>query len=239
MDTPRPDLAASRNYVLSSLPPGEAALLLPHLTRVELPHRFTFYRSGEPITHVHFIERGCASVITLTPEGAAVEVGTIGNEGLVGTPILLASDSAPSNCEMQVPGDGWRMPAGALAGAMGQSDALRTRLLRFAQAHFNQVAQSAACNRLHSLEERCARWLLMTRDRTGESFGLTHEYLAIMLGVRRAGVTVALGTLQQAGLIRATRGNIAIVDPEGLEEASCGCYRVVRAEFDRLVRAPG
>jgi len=239
MNAPHPDPAAGRNYILRSLSPEEAALVRPHLEWTDLPYKTVFFRADEPITHVWFIERGCASLISTTPEGDAVEVGTIGNEGLVGTPVLLAADSAPADCEMQVPGAGWSMPADAIREAMRRSEPLRHRLLRFVQAHFNQVAQSAACNRLHTLEERCARWLLMTRDRTGGSFGLTHEYLAIMLGVRRAGVTVALGVLQQAGMIRAGRGSITILDPERLEEAACGCYRQVRGEFDRLAPVPG
>ncbi|WP_185961509.1 Crp/Fnr family transcriptional regulator [Telmatospirillum sp. J64-1] len=185
--------------------------------------------------HVWFIERGCASVINILPDGGAVEVGTIGNEGLVGTPILLETDRMICRCEMQIPGDGWQMPAQMLTAALRQSETLRVKLLRFAQVHFNQVAQTAACNRLHSLEERCARWLLMSRDRAGDTFALTHEYLAVMLGVRRAGVTVTLNILQKAGLIRHTRGYITITDPAGLEEVSCDCYRIIRDDLKRLL----
>lgn len=225
----------SRNFILRSLSPAEEALIRPHLEPVSLPHKMTFYRADEPITHVWLVERGCASVINVLPDGDAVEVGTIGNEGLVGTPVLLETDRMPCQCDMQIPGDGWRMPAQALTSAMRQSESLRTKLLRFAQAHFNQVAQSAACNRLHSIEERCARWLLMSRDRVGDNFPLTHEYLAIMLGVRRAGVTVTANLLQNAGLIRHTRGSITITNPAGLEEVACDCYRIIRDEFQRLL----
>ncbi|MBP2229384.1 CRP-like cAMP-binding protein [Azospirillum agricola] len=184
---------------------------------------------------MHFIERGCASLISVLPDGDAVEVGTIGNEGLVGTPILMEANRMPYQCEVQIPGDGWRMPAMAFQAAVHQSGTLRAKLLRFAQAHFNQVAQSAACNRLHTIEERCARWLLMSRDRAGDDFPLTQEYLAVMLGVRRAGVTVTAKLLQNAGLIAYTRGNITILDPAGLEETACDCYRIVRDEFRRLL----
>lgn len=225
----------SHNFILSSLSPAEEALIRPHLEPVSLPHKMTFYRPDEPITTVWFIERGCASVINVLPDGDAVEVGTIGNEGLVGTPVLLEADRIPCQCDMQIPGDGWRMSAQALRTTVRQSDTLRTKLLRFAQAHFNQVAQTAACNSLHSIEERCARWLLMSRDRAGDSFPLTHEYLAIMLGVRRSGVTVTANLLQNAGLIRHTRGHITITDPVGLEEVACDCYRIVRDEFRRLL----
>ncbi|MCW2239132.1 Crp/Fnr family transcriptional regulator [Azospirillum canadense] len=225
----------SRNFILSSLSSAEEALIRPHLEPASLPHKMTFYRADEPITMVWFIERGCASVINVLPDGDAVEVGTIGNEGLVGTPVLLEADRIPCQCDMQIPGDGWRMSAQALRTALRRSDTLRTKLLRFAQAHFNQVAQTAACNSLHSIEERCARWLSMSRDRAGDDFPLTHEYLAIMLGVRRSGVTVTANLLQNAGLIRHTRGHITITDPVGLEEAACDCYRIVRDEFRRLL----
>jgi cAMP-binding proteins - catabolite gene activator and regulatory subunit of cAMP-dependent protein kinases len=225
----------SRNFILESLSPAEEALLRPHLTQVPLPHKMTFFRVNEPITQVWFIEQGCASLINVLPDGGAVEVGTIGNEGLVGTPVLLEADRMPNQCDMQIPGNGWRISAQSLAAALRQNDTLRAKLLRFAQAHFNQVAQSAACNRLHSIEERCARWLLMTRDRSGDEFPLTHEYLAIMLGVRRAGVTVTLNTLQNAGLVRHTRGHITVTNPVGLEEVACECYRIVQDEFRRLL----
>jgi CRP-like cAMP-binding protein len=229
----------SRNFILSSLSPAEEALICPHLEPVSLPQKMTFYRADEPITQVWFIERGCASVINILPDGDAVEVGTIGNEGLVGTPILLETDRMPCQCDMQIPGDGWRMPAEALVVALRQSVSLRIKLLRFVQAHFNQVAQTAACNRLHSIEERCARWLLMSRDRVGDDFPLTHEYLALMLGVRRAGVTVTANILQNAGLIRHTRGHVTITNPVGLAEIACDCYRIIRDEFRRLLPGGG
>jgi CRP-like cAMP-binding protein len=225
----------SRNFILSNLTPDEEALIRPHLVPVPLPHKMTFFRGEEPITQAWFIERGCASLINILPDGDAVEVGTIGNEGLVGTPVLLEADRMPCQCDMQIPGDGWRISTQTLKEILRQSDTLRIKLLRFAQAHFVQVAQSAACNRLHTIEERCARWLLMSRDRVGNEFPLTHEYLAIMLGVRRAGVTVTANILQKAGLIRHTRGYITITDPAGLEEAACDCYRIVRDEFSRLL----
>lgn len=147
------------------------------------------------------VPEGCASLLNILPDGDALEVGTIGNEGLVGIPVLLEADRMPCQCDIQIPGNGWRMSAAPLSAAMHQSHTLRTKLLRFNQAHFNQVAQSAACNRLQTIEERCARWLLMCRDRVGDEFPLTQEYLAVMLGVRRAGVTVTARPLQSAGLI--------------------------------------
>lgn len=225
----------SRNFILSSLSPPEESLIRPHLEPVALPHKLTLFRPDEDITHVHFIEQGCASLLNTLPDGDSVEVGTIGNEGMVGTPVLLEADRMPCQCDIQIPGNGWRMPSAAFKAAVRQSDTLRGKLLRFTQAHFNQVAQSAACNRLHTIEERCARWLLMCRDRVGDDFPLTQEYLAIMLGVRRAGVTVTAKLLQNAGLIAYTRGRITIVDPAGLEDVACDCYRITRDEFRRLI----
>ncbi|UEM22772.1 Crp/Fnr family transcriptional regulator [Skermanella mucosa] len=224
----------SRNYILKLLTPDEEALVRPHLEAVPLPHKLTVVHPDEVITHVFFIERGCASLINILPDGSAVEVGTIGNEGMVGTPVLMESDRMPMQCDIQIPGDGWRMPAQALRTALRRSDTLRAKLLRFAQGHFNQVGQTAACNRLHTIDERCARWLLMTRDRVGDDFPLTQEYLAIMLGVRRAGVTVTANLLQKAGFIRYTRGHITILDPAGLEDVACDCYRIIRDDFQRL-----
>ncbi|MGQ9366985.1 Crp/Fnr family transcriptional regulator [Azospirillum sp. ST 5-10] len=229
----------SGNHILGGLSPEEEGVLRPHLEAVALPHKMTLFGPDEEIAHVYFIERGCASLLNVLPDGEAVEVGTIGNEGLVGTAVVLDADRMPCQCDMQIPGDGWRMRSHAFKAAVRESDTLRSKLLRFAQAHFNQVAQTAACNRLHSIEERCARWLLMTRDRVGEEFPLTQEYLAMMLGVRRAGVTVTARLLQNAGLIRYTRGRITILDPAGLDEVTCDCYRIIRDEFRRLVPGGG
>jgi len=225
----------TRNLILASLAPPEEALLRPHLKAVPLPLKTTLVRPDEDITHVYFIERGCASLINILPDGEAVEVGTIGNEGMVGTPVLMEAARMPLQCDVQIPGDGWRMPSGPFKEAVSRSDTLRGKLLRFTQAHFNQVAQPAACNRLHTVEERCARWLLMCRDRVGDEFPLTQEYLAIMLGVRRASVTITAKLLQSAGFIRYTRGRISILDAAGLEDVACDCYRIGRDEFRRLI----
>ncbi|CAO3420404.1 Crp/Fnr family transcriptional regulator [Azospirillum endophyticum] len=225
----------SRNLILRSLSPSEEALVRPYLDAIFLPQKMTLFRPDEDIAHVYFIEQGCASLLNILPDGDTVEVGTVGNEGLVGIPVLLEADRMPCQCDIQIPGNGWRMSAAPLRAAMHQSHTLRTKLLRFTQAHFNQVAQSAACNRLHTIEERCARWLLMCRDRVGDEFPLTQEYLAVMLGVRRAGVTVTARLLQSAGLITYSRGHIRILDPAELEEVACDCYRITRDEFRRLI----
>ncbi|HYC05631.1 MAG TPA: Crp/Fnr family transcriptional regulator [Azospirillaceae bacterium] len=224
----------SRNYILSSLSAEEEALIRPHLERVPLPHRMTFFHPDEAIGHVWFLESGCASLINVVADGRAVEVATIGNEGMVGAAVLLESDSVPLQCDMQIPGEGWRIATGPFKAAVRENDTLRNRLLRFTQAYFSQTAQTVACNTFHTIEERCARWLLMTRDRSGDSFPLTHEYLAIMLGVRRAGVTVVVNAFERAGFIQSNRGGMTILNPAGLEVVACDCYGTIRNEFDRL-----
>jgi CRP-like cAMP-binding protein len=162
---------------------------------------------------------------------------TRGNEGLVGLAALLGAEGSESQTLAEIPGTALRLPAAVLVAAVDAQPALRRLLLRYTQAYLTQVAQGAACNRLHGIEARCARWLLMTHDRVGgsDAFPLTQEFLAIMLGVRRAGVSVAAGALQDAGLIRYRRGGIRVLDRAGLEAAACECYGVVRRQYDRLL----
>ena len=169
--------------------------------------------------------------------GAASEVGTIGNEGIVGLPVVLGDKRAPTSVYVQVPGVGLRMRSGLFWEAMEQSPTIRRLLLHYAHAFFNQVAQSAACAHHHPLEQRCCRWLLMTHDRmNSDEFLLTQEFLAMMLGIRsRPGVTIAAGALQRAGLIRYKRGHVTILDRPGLEQRSCECYEISKREFDRLL----
>jgi CRP-like cAMP-binding protein len=155
---------------------------------------------------------------------------------MVGTPALLGSETASNEAFVQLNGNGLRIPTAILLDAVDQSSDLRRRLLRFAQALSFQISQSAACNARHVVEERCARWLLAARDRVdGDELALTHEFLGIMLGVRRAGVTVAAGSLQQAGLISYRQGRVTILDRDSLEAAACECYRITRDEYDRLL----
>jgi CRP-like cAMP-binding protein len=168
--------------------------------------------------------------------GAAVEVGTVGHEGMVGIAEFLGGEPSGSETLVQIPGVALRLPSAALREGAETLPELRRLLGRYTQAYLIQVAQGAACNRLHNVEARCAKWLLMTHDRVGsDSFPLKQEFLALMLGVRRAGVTVAAGALQESGLIRYRRGGIRVLDRAGLEEASCECYRIVRRHFDQLL----
>jgi CRP-like cAMP-binding protein len=228
--------AAEQNRLLRALPPEEYAWLLPQLTPVRLDLKQQLIAANVPIRDVYFVREGVCSMIATEQEGSAVEVGTIGREGFVGLPVLNGADRMPYDVIVQIEGDAWRLSADAFRRLVDEQPVVRRLLLRFAQTFADQVSQSVACNRLHTLEERCARWLLMTHDRVqGDTFELTHEFLSYMLGVRRAGVTVAMGTLQAADIVRYTRGRIAVLDRARLEEASCGCYHITRTALDRLL----
>jgi CRP-like cAMP-binding protein len=224
------------NRLLGLLPPTDYERLRPHLRRVPLAYRESLYRARKPIGFVYFIETGVGSLVNTMTNGEAAEVGTIGNEGVVGLPLLLGDNRAPTSVYVQVPGIGLRMKAALFEKELARSASLRKVMLHYAHAFFNQVAQSAACNQFHKIEQRCCRWLLMTHDRMqSDQFLLTQEFLAMMLGVQRTGVTAAAGALQRAGLIRYTRGNVTIIDRRGLERRSCECYGVSKREFDRLL----
>jgi CRP-like cAMP-binding protein len=224
------------NRLLGLLAPRDYQRLRPHLQRVPLEYRQSLYRANEPIEFVYFIETGVGSLVNTMANGEAAEVGTIGNEGVVGLPLLLGDDRAPTSVYVQVPGAGLRMKATLFTKELAQSASMRTVMLHYAHAFFNHVAQSAACSHFHSLEQRCCRWLLMTHDRMqSDEFLLTQEFLAMMLGVRRTGVSAAAGTLQRDGLIRYKRGNITIIDGRSLIQRSCECYGVSKLEFDRLL----
>ena len=224
------------NRLLGLLPQGDYKRLHPHLQRIPLGYRQSLYRAHKPIGFVYFIETGVGSLVNTMANGDAAEVGTIGNEGLVGLPLLLGDDRAPTSVYVQVPGVGLRMKATLFEKELERSASMRAVMLRYAHAFFNQVAQSAACNQFHSLQQRCSRWLLMTHDRMqSDEFLLTQEFLAMMLGVQRTGVSAAAGALQRADLIRYKRGNVTILDRRGLIKRSCECYGVSKKEFDRLL----
>ena len=228
----------SRNVLLNALDDADYSLLREGAEDVKLALNTVLYEANAPITHVFFLSRGVASIIAPVGEGASVEVGTVGNEGFVGLPLLFGVDREPAKAIIQVADGGTRLSAVTFQRALAESAALRGLLLRYAQCYMSQVSQSSACNRAHSIEERCARWLLMTHDRVwADEFPLTHEFLSYMLGVRRAGVTVAAGMLQKAGLIEYRHGRIKVVDREGLEAASCACYGIIRETYDRLTGA--
>lgn len=234
--TDKPSKSVHRNRLLAALPPEDYERIRPHLEHVALPYRRSLYEANTAIDFVYFIESGVGSLVVTMTNGDAAEVGTIGNEGLVGLPVVFGDNQAPTTVYVQVPGEGLRMKAKAFAHLMQDSVSLRTAIFHYAHAFFNQVAQSAACNTFHPLEQRCARWLLMTHDRMhAEEFTLTQEFLAMMLGVRRASVTIAAGALQRAGLIHYRRGHVTILDRPGLHANSCECYDISKNEFDRLL----
>lgn len=228
---------ATQNRLLGALPPEELAWLAPHLERVALEIGEVLAEPSEPLRHVYFPETAIVSVVNRMADGSAVEVGTVGNEGMVGVAAFLDAEASESQTFCQLPGPALRAPAAVVTAAGDARPAFRRVVNRYTQAYLTQVAQGAACNRLHGIEARCARWLLMTHDRVGgaDSFPLKQEFLAMMLGVRRAGVTVAAGALQDAGLIRYRRGGIRVLDRAGLELAGCECYGIVRRHFDRLL----
>lgn len=233
---PTPSASPERNRLLRSLSPASLALFAPHLDSVHLSARQSLWESNKPIRSVFFPRTCVASLLVPLTEGLPVESATIGCEGFVGVPVLLGAESTTSWAIAQVPGAALRLPVAVFREAVSRDDELRALLLRYAQVLQEETAQSVACNSRHSMEERCARWLLMTQDRVaGPEFQLTQEFLASMLGVRRATVTIAAGMLQQAGLIRYTRGHITVLNREGLEAASCECYRVARSSHERLL----
>lgn len=230
---------AQANRLLGLLSPEDYRRLRPHLRRVPLAYRQSLYRANKALGFVYFIESGVGSLVNTLANGNAAEVGTIGNEGVVGLPLLLGDDRAPTSVYVQVPGVGLRMPAAQFRRELARSASMRAVMLRYVHALFNQVAQSAACSHFHSIEQRCARWLLMTHDRMhSDEFLLTQEFLAMMLGVQRTGVSVAAGALQRSGLIRYSRGMVTMLDRRGLQRRACECYKVSKREFDRLLGEP-
>jgi CRP-like cAMP-binding protein len=221
---------------LRALPQHSFDRLAPEIETVEMRAKVVLWEPDTPIRSVYFPHTCVMSIIIPLRGDVAVEAGTVGREGFLGVPVLLGGDSTSSQAICQISGMTSRLPASVFRRAIADDPELRDFCLRYAQALLEQTSQSVACNGRHDLSERCARWLLMTADRVvGEEFHLTHEFLATMLGVRRATVTVAAAILQRAGLIKYSRGRVRILNREGLEEASCECYEVVRRKFENLV----
>jgi CRP-like cAMP-binding protein len=228
------------NRILNALTRSEYERLTPYLEAVTLWKGEVLYEPEQPITHVHFPNRGTVSLVSTFEDGASVEIGMVGNEGMFGVCVFLGSISTPLLAQVQMPGDGLRMRADVLKYEFRRGGELQDLLLRYTQAFLTQVAQTAACNRAHSINGRLAKWLLMCQDRSrSKELEVTHEFISMMLGSRRAGVTEAAGTLQQAGVISNRRGQITILDREGLEALSCECYPIVKNEFNRLFGSNG
>jgi CRP-like cAMP-binding protein len=229
-------LQSQRNHLLARLPPVELAWIMPRLERVELTLRHLLQRPEQVITAVYFPESGWISLIQLLSDGGAAEVGHAGREGMLGLPLLFGVDTSSVEGMVQAPGTALRMGAEDFRAALEHCPAFRALLLRYALAFNEEVAQTAACNGRHVLEQRLARWILMAHDRSdGDEFPMTQEFLAMMLCVHRPGVTAAIGRLQRGGNIRPGRGRIAVTDREGLEEAACECYGMVRNRFETLL----
>lgn len=229
-----------RNRLLELLAPADFDLLRPHLQPVTLSYRLPLYENNQEIEFVYFPNSGVASLVNTMANGSAAEVGTIGNEGMVGLPVIFGDRFAPTSVYIQVPGEGLRLTATLFRNALERSSAMRRVMLHYAHALFNQVAQSAACNHFHNLEQRCCRWMLMTHDRVqSDEFLLTQEFLAMMLGVQRTGVNYAANKLKRSKLIKYHRGEVTILDRKGLEKLSCECYEVSKREYDRLLGDPG
>ena len=230
--SPRPQ---NENHILSALPPEDYERLAAHLEPVKLPHGQILYESGGSMEYAYFPINMMISLLSQMSDGGSVEVGLVGFEGMLGIPLLLGVDKSPHQAMAQIPDGALRVKAEVVRREFKRGGALGDLLLRFTEAMILQISQVAACNRVHTVEERLARWLLMTRDRTAsDELELTQEFLAMMLGCRRAGVTTAAITLQGAGVIRYSRGHITILDKPGLEALACECYSVVKAEFDRI-----
>ena len=222
--------------LLHRLPAEDQARLRPHLQPTEMGYRQSLYCANQPIETAYFPESGVASMVCTMENGQAVEVGTIGNEGVVGLPALFGDTTPPHAVYVQVPGYGLQMAMSILRHEFDRSDSLRNMILLYARSMFNQLAQSAACSHFHDVEQRACRWLLMTHDRMlSDEFLLTHEFFAMMLGVRRQGVSKVAGLLQEAGLIRYHRGTITILDRCELEKRACECYAVSRRDFNELL----
>lgn len=232
-DTDQAAPTAGVNRLLSRLPVAEYTWIRALLEPASLRVRQVLYEAGEPITHVYFPTSAVVSLLVMGEDGSSVETALVGHDGVVGLPVALGLDRDATQAICQISGTALRLTGSAFRAALGRGDGLRDAVQRYSQVTFAQVARTAACNRLHPMYGRSARWLLEIQDRvSGDSFPATHELLAAMLAVRRATITVTLGELQEEGYIRYRRGRITIVDRGRLEGVACECYRAV-AEVTR------
>lgn len=228
-------LSTPINQLLAALPAEDYRRLLPHLEAISLPLAEVLYEAGGPINHVYFPNQSVVSLVATLEDGSIIEVGLVGREGMVGIPVFMGGNTTTTRAIVQVADGAMKMKTEVLKAEFNWG-VLQTLLLRYMQALFTQVSQSAVCNRRHTLEERLARWLLLVQDCVqSDQLLLTQEFMSQMLGIRRAGVTVAAGILSKAGMIHYSRGKITVLDRQGLEAASCGCYRIIADECSRLL----
>ncbi|MDP1901872.1 MAG: Crp/Fnr family transcriptional regulator [Rubrivivax sp.] len=225
-----------QNQLLAALPDEEWQRWLPQLEWVNLPLGEVLYESGRTLSHVYFPTSTIVSLLYVMEDGASAEIAVVGREGVVGISLFMGGGSTPSRAVVQSAGEGWRLPAHLITDEFNRSAPVMHLMLRYTQALITQMAQTAVCNRHHSLDQQLCRWLLLSLDRLeGQELVMTQDLIANMLGVRREGVTEAALKLQRDGLIRYARGHITVLDRPGLEGRTCECYAVVKKEYDRLL----
>jgi CRP-like cAMP-binding protein len=230
------DATPRQNHLLDALPEPEFQRLAPHLELVKMPLGEALYESGGKLQYVYFPTTCIVSLLYVMEDGASAEIAVVGNEGILGISLFMGGDTTPSRAVVQSAGFGYRLKAQLLKDEFNRAGPLLRLLLRYTQALITQMAQTAVCNRHHSVEQQLCRWLLLSLDRlSSDELTMTQELIADMLGVRREGVTEAAGKLQRAGLIIYSRGHIKVLNRPGLEKRVCECYQVVKTEFDRLL----
>lgn len=226
------------NQILKSVPEAEYELIRAHLEYIQPPQQHILHEAGDKIEFAYFLNEGMASLVVLTSDGRSVEVAIVGREGIVGTPLAVGLRRGPYRAIMQIPGSGVRIPSAVLDEKLADMPVMRLLLNRYVLVQGLQIAQIAACNRLHEIEQRLARWLLMCQDRVESDYlPVTHEFLAQMLGTGRPSVSLAAGVLQKAGTIENLRGTLRILNRKELEAAACECYRTIQ-HFNRTLTAP-
>jgi CRP-like cAMP-binding protein len=230
--------APRQNHLLAVLPAEDFARLSPHLELVRMPLGEVLYESGGHLSHVYFPTTSIVSLLYVMQDGSSAEIAVVGNEGILGISLFMGGETTPSRAIVQSAGHGFRLKSEVLKQEFNRGGPVMQLLLRYTQALITQMAQTAVCNRHHSVDQQLCRWLLLSLDRLSTpELTMTQELIANMLGVRREGVTEAAGKLQKAGLIRYNRGRITVLDRKGLERKTCECYAVVKKEFDRLLLA--
>jgi CRP-like cAMP-binding protein len=225
-----------QNHLLAALPAPDRERLLPHLELVPMPLGHVLYESGSELRHVYFPTTSIVSLLYVMIDGASAEIAVVGNDGILGVALFMGGETMPNRAVVQSAGHAYRLQGALLKQEFSRSGELQHLLLRYTQALLTQMAQTAVCNRYHSLDQQFCRWLLLSLDRLpADELVMTQELIANMLGVRREGVTEAAGNVQRAGLIEYQRGRITVLDRAGLEARTCECYAVVKKEFDRLL----
>jgi CRP-like cAMP-binding protein len=225
-----------QNHLLAALPTPESERLYPHLELVPLQLGEVLYESGDQLQHVYFPVVSIVSLLYVMADGASAEIAVVGNEGIIGIAVFMGGETMPNRAVVQSAGHAYRLKGHILKEEFNRAGELQHLLLRYTQALITQMAQTAVCNRHHSLDQQLCRWLLLSLDRLqAPELAMTQELIANMLGVRREGVTEAAGKLQSAGLIHYSRGRITVIDRPRLEARACECYQVVKSEFDRLL----